>query len=86
MHIYILDFNFSFFFILSNENQPKFQAFVLFFFQAFVLFHDKFLPKIFFVTNIDLKNKNDQNKLKCFIKGSKYTRILIGLINLNFRV
>ena len=43
-------------------------------------------PKIFFVTNIDFKNKNNQNTLKCFIKRSKYTLIPIRLINLDIRV
>ena len=32
-------------------------------------------PKKVFVTNIDFKNKNDQNRLKFFIKRSKYTLI-----------
>ena len=43
-------------------------------------------PKKVFVTNIDLKNKNDQNRLKCFIKISKYTLIPLGLINLDIRI
>ena len=42
--------------------------------------------KNFFVTNIDFKNKNDQNRLKCFIKRSKYTFIPLGLINLDIKV
>ena len=43
-------------------------------------------PKNVSVTNIHLKNKNDQNRLKFFIKRSKYTLIPLGLINLDIRV
>ena len=43
-------------------------------------------PKKVFVTNIDLKTKNDQNRLKCSIKRSKYTFIPLGLINLDIKV
>ena len=43
-------------------------------------------PKKKFVTNIDHKNKNNQNRFKCFIKRSKYTLISLGLINLDIRV
>ena len=40
-------------------------------FSEIILNYEKFdmmEVKKFYVTNIDLKNKNDQNKLKCFIK------------------
>ena len=43
-------------------------------------------PKNVSVTNIHLKNKNDQNRLNFFIKRSKYTLIPLGLINLDIRV
>ena len=43
-------------------------------------------PKIVFVTNIDFKNKNDQNKLKYFVKKNKYTLISLWLINLDIRI
>ena len=42
--------------------------------------------KIFFITIIDLKYKNDQNKLKYFIKRSKYILIPLELINVDIRV
>ena len=42
--------------------------------------------KSFFVTNIDLKNENDQNKLNFFIRRIKYTLIPLGLINLDIKV
>lgn len=43
-------------------------------------------PKIFFIKNINIENKNNQNILKYCIKKSKYTLIFLGLINLNIRV
>ena len=42
--------------------------------------------KIVFVTNIDIRNRNDQNRLKFFIKRSKYTLIPLRLINLDIKV
>ena len=43
-------------------------------------------PKTVFVTNIDFKNKNDQNRFKYLIKRNKYTLISLELISLNIRV
>lgn len=43
-------------------------------------------PKKRFATIIELKNKNDQNRLKFFIKRNKYTLIPLRLINLYVRV